>query len=119
MSTAPDSQPAATTAPLSPKAVTVDDVLVALQKTFSRVSARSASVGAGAARALVTGNVQFDISIPVAFDGDSQLIVAPAGGQPLRLNGQIATDVRVVAHGDTPAAPAVASVGNAAHPTTT
>ena len=75
------------------KKLTLDDVVIALQKTFSRVSARSASVPVENARALVTGQVNFTLSLKVDPQGD-YLHPASNGSVDLNLAGVIDTDIR-------------------------
>jgi hypothetical protein len=79
------------------------DVLIALQKTFSRLSeqtAESEKVKPARPLALVTGDVTFDLSMnvqPVASgkDWDNLAYNASGVGIGLRLSGKISTDVRV------------------------
>lgn len=90
--------------------VALEDVLVALQKTFSRVSASSREVPEENARALVTGVVEFEISSSFELGPDpslytkgagrgdfssDHLIQSANGSITLSLKGQIATDLRV------------------------
>jgi len=75
------------------KKLTLDDVVIALQKTFSRVSARSASVPSDQARALVTGQVNFAFSLKVDPQEDF-LHPTPKGSVELNLSGTIDTDIR-------------------------
>lgn len=73
--------------------LSLDDVVIALQKTFSRVSARSASVPSEQARALVTGQVDFTLSLQVDPQED-YLLLNPKGSVELNLSGSIDTDIR-------------------------
>ncbi|MCF8039202.1 MAG: hypothetical protein K9K79_07785 [Desulfohalobiaceae bacterium] len=73
---------------------TLDDVLVALQKSFSRVSSRSADVSSEQARAMVSGQVHFDISLKVNLEGD-YLHPDTRGDIDLNLSGDIETDIRM------------------------
>jgi hypothetical protein len=73
---------------------TVDQFLVALQKTFSRVSRDSAEIPEGDARALIMGPVEFEVSVPCALDGD-RLMLMSTGGTALRLKGTISPDLGV------------------------
>ncbi len=71
----------------------LDDVIITLQKTFSRISEKSAKVPEEHARALVTGIVNFEISTTVNPDGD-RLVVTKSGDIEITLKGQIETDIR-------------------------
>jgi hypothetical protein len=75
------------------------NVLVSLQKAFSRVSRDSASVPAHKARALVVGKVNFEMSVK-CHSADDSLLVADDGGITLRLAGTLEVDVRPVLPGD-------------------
>jgi len=102
----------ADTPPQQPDAAMLEDVLVALQKTFSRLSATTATRGSDEhrdkARALIVGDVAFEISLNVApqpgHDSEGSALAAEhlrycadGSGFPLKLSGRIATDVRHVA----------------------
>lgn len=75
--------------------VALDRVVLALQKTFSRVSAETATVEASRARALVTGRVAFSLRLSAEMDGEDRLVATPEGSLALELSGSIETDVRV------------------------
>lgn len=88
----------------SPHDPTLDDVIVALQKSFSRVSEASRDVPPEQARALVTGNVGFEISarfdITNKADGSSDdrpdvLVHRQSGAIELKLTGHVETDARI------------------------
>ena len=83
----------------SPKAsqdqLSLDDAIVALQKTFSRVSAKTAEVDQMDARAMVSGQVNFDMSLKVHPERD-YLYLDANGSVDLRLTGMIDTDVRTI-----------------------
>lgn len=91
------------TAPAKPAAVppadeptpALEDILVALQKSFSRLSYRTAQAPEDAARALIVGKVDFEIVLNAEPRGD-QLRYEKTGSMNLRLKGQISTDIRVV-----------------------
>lgn len=115
-----------------PGDVMLEDVLLALQKTFSRLSAttgqRNAEEFRDQARALIVGDVDFEFTVQVApaLSAKSAAAAAPGrrlkaaaaaaeparpdtlrycaegGGFPLKLSGRIATDVR---HAEAPAVP--------------
>lgn len=91
--------------------ILLEDVLLALQKTFSRLSATTAARNTAElrdqARALIVGEVSFEFTVhvepvPPARGGSEQapgrsdtLRYCDDGtGFPLRLSGRIATDVR-------------------------
>jgi hypothetical protein len=113
-------------------APTLDEVLIALQKSFSRVSkqtARSTSDSPEKARALIVGEVNFEITIPVTpvtqvtsevrevFAADviaepndvntnkprfDKLRYQPEGNAiSLKLCGTISTDIRMESGGNT------------------
>lgn len=90
MSEDPNETPTAVEAKPAP---TLDDVLIALQKAFSRVSAKSRSVEPGDACAMIVGKVNFDLSIRLRPDGDT-LRHDPEGDLALSLHGVIHQDVR-------------------------
>jgi hypothetical protein len=81
--------------------ITLDEVIVALQKSFSRVSTASAELPAENARAMVTGLVNFDISLKVEAEKDYLRLDAD-GAIDLRLSGKIDTDIRIEEDTDTP-----------------
>ena len=69
-------------------------MIVALQKSFSRVSYRSAKVPPEDARALVVGRVAFELALRVDPEGDSRLLYSASGSIELKLTGHIDTDIR-------------------------
>lgn len=109
--------------PVSPRddPALLDDVLLALQKTFSRLSAvtseRTTAEHREKARALIVGDVNFEMTINVAptvaaklvaadVSGEAAAAAAPAlmdrlrycgdgSGFPLKLSGRISTDLRL------------------------
>ena len=96
----------------------LEDVLIALQKTFSRLSsttaARESEEFRDKARALIVGEVEFEITLniePTLVPDSKGVLPAKPGnlrycadksGFPIRLNGRIATDLR---HSEAAAAP--------------
>jgi hypothetical protein len=74
------------------------NVLVSLQKSFSRVSRDSAGVPAHQARALVVGKVAFEMSFKCETS-DGALLVTDSGGIALRLTGTIDVDIRTPSGG--------------------
>jgi hypothetical protein len=82
-------------APGTPDAPSLERVVLALQKTFSRVSAQTARVEERRARAMVTGTVAFSMRLGVAMDDDDRLLATPGGPISMELNGTLDTDVRV------------------------
>ena len=72
----------------------LEDILVALQKSFSRLSYRTAQAPEESARALIVGKVNFEIALNAEPDGD-QMRYAKAGSMNIKLQGQISTDIRV------------------------
>ena len=75
--------------------LTLEDVIVALQKSFSRVSAKSADVPPENARAMVAGQVNFEMALKVDTDAD-YLCVTPKGTIDLKISGVVDTDIRNV-----------------------
>tara|TARA_R110002111_G_scaffold18776_1_gene45886 strand:+ start:148 stop:477 length:330 start_codon:yes stop_codon:yes gene_type:complete len=85
-------------------AVSLDDVLVALQKSFSRLSASSRSVPDENARALITGVVDFEItsdfemalSPNASLDDSADVLIQQSNGTiRMTLKGQVETDIRL------------------------
>ena len=74
--------------------ITLDDVIVSLQKTFSRVSSRTGKIPELDAQATITGTVKFELGIKVNPDSDHALRPDPQGSIDLLLSGDIETDVR-------------------------
>ena len=101
MSSEPTRNEATPGAPSSPldgaEGATLDQVVIALQKTFSRVSASTARVASHRARAIVTGRVGFSMRLEVAMPQADHLVATPGGPIVLELNGTLDTDVRVQA----------------------
>ncbi len=71
----------------------LEDVINALQKSFSRVSGESAKVSESEALALIVGQVEFDIQIKLTPNLD-RLLVDTNGVINLGLKGVIDTDIR-------------------------
>ncbi len=71
----------------------LEDVINALQKSFSRVSSESAKVSESEALALIVGQVEFDIQIKLTPNLD-RLLVDTNGVINLGLKGVIDTDIR-------------------------
>jgi hypothetical protein len=90
-----NNQAAGGTATGEPEGVGVEDIVIALQKSFSRVSTRTAKVSTQAARALVVGRVNFELGLRVEPEADNRLLHSPSGSIELKLTGQINTDIRV------------------------
>jgi len=65
--------------PHPPKEVTLDDLLINIQKSLSRVSNRSSEIPEDQARALIYGDVDFSIELQVEGD-DDKVIVNKEGG---------------------------------------
>jgi hypothetical protein len=77
------------------EAQSLDNVLIALQKTFSRVSASSSELPPENARSLILGNVNFEMAVPLEA-GQDKLFYSPTGKVNLKLTGTIQQDVRPV-----------------------
>ena len=73
----------------------LDDLIITLQKTFSRVSEKSAKIPEEQARALVTGIINFEISTTVKPEQD-RLMVTKSGEIKLTLKGTLETDIREI-----------------------
>lgn len=73
----------------------LENVLIALQKTFSRVSASSSLLPPEDARSLILGDVNFEMAVPLEA-GQDKLFYSPAGKVNLKLTGTIQQDVRPV-----------------------
>ncbi len=73
----------------------LDDVIINLQKTFSRISEKSATVPEHRARALVTGIVNFEISTRINSE-DDKLVISKTGDIQLSLKGTLETDIEDV-----------------------
>src|SRR5690349_12052869 len=73
----------------------LENVLISLQKTFSRVSASSSKLPPENARSLILGNVNFEMSVPLDVGAD-KLYYSSAGKVSLKLTGTIQQDVRPV-----------------------
>jgi hypothetical protein len=74
--------------------VPLEDVMIALQKTFSRVSSESGLVPEGQARALVVGQVQFTLRLRANLALPDHLVQSPDGVMEFTFSGQIDTDIR-------------------------
>ncbi len=79
----------------SKKEATLDEILTALQKSFSRVSAKTSEVPLEAARSMITGNIEFEVTLPFAPDGD-KLRYKPGGDANAKFTGVVAQDIRAV-----------------------
>ncbi|MEL6329282.1 MAG: hypothetical protein AAFR38_06440 [Planctomycetota bacterium] len=82
---------------------TLDEILIALQKSLSLVSARTGAVESDQARAVITGAVEFDLEtrFEAGVSPDSgpgarpnRFVHRSDGPITLRLKGEIQTDIR-------------------------
>lgn len=73
----------------------VHEVLLALQKSLSRVSRDSADKKKGDAYALITGDVNFSFTLKCDLEEDHNLALQKDGAIELHLDGSIATDIDV------------------------
>jgi len=73
----------------------LDDVLIALQKSLSRVSNASSLVPEGQARALISGDVDFSIELNVDCRQHA-LQLNRDGDIRVSMHGKITPDIRVV-----------------------
>lgn len=79
--------------------IKLDEALVALQKSFSRLSrttgkAQDNNKEQDEAMALIVGNVEFEIELNTEFDAE-HIYIDDSGTVQLRLKGEIATDIRI------------------------
>jgi hypothetical protein len=92
-----DSQNPSTSTPTGAPAsehLYLEDILVALQKSFSRVSSASGNVNPDAPLALITGPVGFEITVRVAPERD-RLLHKADGDVQLKLSGTVRPDIRM------------------------
>ncbi|WP_339891828.1 hypothetical protein [uncultured Alteromonas sp.] len=80
----------------APKNQTLDDLLLALQKSISRVNKASSNVDSSQARALITGTVSFNLTCKCEMLDTDKLIVNDEGSIELSLAGKIDTDIGVI-----------------------
>lgn len=73
---------------------TLEQVLIALQKSISRVNSISNNVPPNQARALILGDIDFDLSLKCDQDGD-KLRISNSGGISISLKGIINTDMEI------------------------
>ncbi|WP_019617198.1 hypothetical protein [Psychromonas ossibalaenae] len=73
--------------------ISLDDLLVNLQKSLSRVSARSGDVPDDQSRSLIYGDVDFSIELKVDGEQD-KLQVRKDGAVKLSISGKISIDIR-------------------------
>lgn len=73
----------------------VHEVLLALQKSLSRVSRDSADKKRGDAYALITGDVNFSFTLKCDLEEDHNLVLQKEGAIELHLDGSIVTDIDV------------------------
>jgi hypothetical protein len=73
----------------------LENVVISLQKTFSRVSASSSKLPPENARSLILGNVNFEMAVPLDASQD-RLFYSPTGKVSLKLTGTIQQDVRPI-----------------------
>ncbi|GAB4150389.1 MAG: hypothetical protein Kow00107_00840 [Planctomycetota bacterium] len=76
-----------------PQPLYVEDVVEALQKSFSRVMARTAAVGSDSACAKLSGPVHFELDLLIEPQGD-RLKVVEEGSVNLKFSGNIDLGVR-------------------------
>ncbi len=71
----------------------LEDLLEALQKTFSRLSSRTAEVRSSMPAAMITGPVRFTMKLRLEPDSD-HFRAAPDGPVEITLEGEVEPDVR-------------------------
>ncbi len=74
-------------------AISLDDLLINIQKSLSRVSLRSAAIPESQAKSIIYGDVDFSIELKVEGEGD-KLLVKKDGSVNLSMSGKISTDIR-------------------------
>lgn len=72
---------------------TLEHVLVALQKSLSRVNSMSSKVPKNQPRALIIGDLNFEISLKCEQDEDKLRVTGGSGGIDISLKGVINTDI--------------------------
>ncbi len=77
----------------SQDAISLDDLLINIQKALSRVSQRTASVPESDAKSVIYGDVDFSIELKVEGE-DDRLLVKKDGSVNLSMSGKISTDIR-------------------------
>jgi len=78
------------------KSDTVDRILLALQKSLSRVNRDSATVPHDQARSLITGDVDFRLSCRCDLKSGDKLVLNAAGEITLDLSGHINIDLGTI-----------------------
>ncbi len=87
------------------KDIALEDVMLALQKSFSRVNRDTAQVDDDEARAMIIGEIEFQMVIsvsPVDNGETSWLKSDPEGGINLSLNGKIDMGIEEKTEENTP-----------------
>lgn len=74
---------------------TLDKLLIALQKSISRVNENSAKVSDDKARAIISGNIGFEISCNCRLVDDDKLELCDQGIE-ISLKGQINPDIDTI-----------------------
>ena len=77
---------------------TLESVLIALQKSISRVNEQSSKVPESQPRALIIGDLDFEISLKCDPNKD-KLAVTNSGGISITLKGRINTDMEITSEG--------------------
>ncbi len=75
---------------------TLDSLLVALQKSLSRVNRASSRVDVTQARSLIVGDVAFNLACKCDLSEGDKLTLNDVGSVSLNLSGHINTDIGVV-----------------------
>ena len=73
--------------------ITLDDLLVNIQKSLSRVSMRSAAIPEDQAKSTIYGDVNFSIDLKVE-GADDKLLVKKDGSVNISMSGTINADIR-------------------------
>lgn len=76
--------------------ITLHGALVAIQKSFSRLSEMSSDVSKPErAKALIIGNVNFNLEFQADIDEAESVIINKGGAVSMSYSGTIATDIRL------------------------
>ena len=73
--------------------ISLDDLLVNIQKSLSRVSSRSSTIPEDQARSIIYGDIDFSIELKIDGEGD-KLFVSKDGSVNLSMSGKISADIR-------------------------
>lgn len=84
----------------SSQKITLEHIIISLQKSFSRVSATGGQIPKEQSRARIVGNVNFTIKLNLEPGEDDHLMFDNHGSIELQLAGEIDTDIRPIRIGE-------------------